>query len=82
VWCNSVVKFGAMKKFAMEKLGATGIATGHYARLWHGKAKYCSGNNLDVKKEDCGCINRVKAMHHYFSQGQIHQRISLTSSAE
>lgn len=32
--CNSIVKFGAMKKYAQEQLGIEWIATGHYARLW------------------------------------------------
>lgn len=35
VGCNSIVKFGAMRKYAMNTLGAESIATGHYARLWH-----------------------------------------------
>jgi tRNA U34 2-thiouridine synthase MnmA/TrmU len=35
VGCNSIVKFGAMKKYAHERLGVDWIATGHYARLWN-----------------------------------------------
>lgn len=35
VGCNSVVKFGAMKNYALTRLGADWIATGHYARLWN-----------------------------------------------
>lgn len=35
IYCNSQIKFGAMKKYAHETLGATYIATGHYARLWN-----------------------------------------------
>lgn len=35
VRCNSVVKFGAMKKYAHDRLGVDYIATGHYARLWN-----------------------------------------------
>lgn len=35
VGCNSIVKFGAMREYAMKQLGADYIATGHYARLWH-----------------------------------------------
>jgi len=34
VGCNSIVKFGVMRDYAMQK-GASHIATGHYARLWH-----------------------------------------------
>lgn len=35
VGCNSIVKFGAMKEYARQKLGIETIATGHYARLWN-----------------------------------------------
>jgi tRNA U34 2-thiouridine synthase MnmA/TrmU len=35
VGCNQIVKFGAMKEYAMKQLKADYIATGHYARLWH-----------------------------------------------
>jgi tRNA U34 2-thiouridine synthase MnmA/TrmU len=32
--CNSIIKFGAMKNYALHRFNATCIATGHYARLW------------------------------------------------
>ena len=32
--CNAKIKFGVLKDYAMGKLNARGIATGHYARLW------------------------------------------------
>jgi len=35
VGCNSIVKFGAMRDYAMKHLQADYIATGHYARLWY-----------------------------------------------
>jgi len=35
VGCNSIVKFGAMREYAMKHLQADYIATGHYARLWY-----------------------------------------------
>jgi len=35
VGCNSIVKFGAMRDYAMTNLRADYIATGHYARLWY-----------------------------------------------
>jgi tRNA U34 2-thiouridine synthase MnmA/TrmU len=35
IYCNSTIKFGAMKEYAMKRLGADAVATGHYARLWH-----------------------------------------------
>jgi tRNA U34 2-thiouridine synthase MnmA/TrmU len=34
VGCNTIVKFGVMREYAMNK-GATFVATGHYARIWH-----------------------------------------------
>ena len=34
VGCNTVVKFGVMREYAMKK-GADYVATGHYARVWH-----------------------------------------------
>lgn len=34
VGCNRIVKFGVMREYAMKR-GASHIATGHYARLWH-----------------------------------------------
>ena len=33
--CNTFIKFGAMKDYAIEKMNADYIATGHYAQLWH-----------------------------------------------
>ncbi|KAL7535859.1 hypothetical protein ACHAXR_006777, partial [Thalassiosira sp. AJA248-18] len=33
--CNTYIKFGAMKEYAMDRLEADYVATGHYARLWH-----------------------------------------------
>ncbi len=34
VGCNRIVKFGVMREYALKR-GASHIATGHYARLWH-----------------------------------------------
>ncbi|KAL3802002.1 hypothetical protein HJC23_010346 [Cyclotella cryptica] len=33
--CNTFIKFGAMKDYAVNKLGGNFVATGHYAQLWH-----------------------------------------------
>ena len=33
--CNTYIKFGAMRNYARDRLGADWIATGHYAQLWH-----------------------------------------------
>lgn len=50
VGCNQVIKFGAMRDYAVERLGANYIATGHYARLWHGDnhSDQYLGNNSAV----------------------------------
>ena len=32
--CNTYIKFGAMKEYAMNTLNADYVATGHYAQLW------------------------------------------------
>jgi len=35
VGCNARIKFGVMRRYAMEMLGADAVATGHYARIWN-----------------------------------------------
>jgi tRNA U34 2-thiouridine synthase MnmA/TrmU len=41
--CNTYIKFGAMKDYAIDKLHADYVATGHYAQLWH--RDYLNNNN-------------------------------------
>ena len=62
VGCNTIVKFGVMRDYAMKK-GASHIATGHYARLWHRNQsqnencygnKQHSGNELLVQSQIAG----------------------------
>jgi len=33
--CNTHIKFGSMKDYAIDRLQADYVATGHYAQLWH-----------------------------------------------
>ena len=33
--CNTYIKFGKMREYAMDRLNADYIATGHYAQVWH-----------------------------------------------
>ena len=33
--CNTHIKFGSMKDYAIDRLHADYVATGHYAQLWH-----------------------------------------------
>ena len=49
VGCNSKVKFGAMRNYAMNTLKADFIATGHYAQLWH-RHEYSIVDNHDMNK--------------------------------
>ena len=50
VRCNSVVKFGAMKNYAHDRLGVDCIATGHYARLWNAKLEPLEEVELAMEK--------------------------------
>jgi tRNA-specific 2-thiouridylase len=57
--CNSVIKFGSMKNYALRRFNATCIATGHYARLWRRQREEwmeewtddLGGNGMDIS---CG----------------------------
>ncbi|KAL7475618.1 hypothetical protein ACHAW6_001531 [Cyclotella cf. meneghiniana] len=42
--CNTFIKFGAMKDYAVKKLGANFVATGHYAQLWHRGYDFSTSN--------------------------------------
>ena len=51
--CNTYIKFGSMRGYAMDKLNADYVATGHYAQLWHrdyltsgGLSKYCESSSF------------------------------------
>ena len=46
VMCNRFIKFSVFKRFAFEKLGATTIATGHYAQLVHDPLPDDVSNNV------------------------------------
>ncbi|GFH53036.1 hypothetical protein CTEN210_09512 [Chaetoceros tenuissimus] len=47
IGCNRIVKFGAMREYAMQNLHADYIATGHYARLWHRRNDSILGSTVD-----------------------------------
>ncbi len=49
-WCNREIKFGALLEFA-ESIGATHIATGHYARLVSGEQGTELHEAMDSKKD-------------------------------
>jgi tRNA U34 2-thiouridine synthase MnmA/TrmU len=53
--CNTYIKFGAMRDYAMNTLNADYVATGHYAQLWHRdyltsstgyRSKHCESSSL------------------------------------
>lgn len=48
--CNSIVKFGAMRDYALDRLQADWIATGHYARLWHRETDSLSNGTSSVQQ--------------------------------
>ena len=52
VMCNRFIKFSIFKRFAFEKLGASTIATGHYAQLVHDSLPDNVANNA------CGIKDR------------------------
>ena len=62
VLCNRQIKFGVMRRYA-HRLGATQIATGHYARveldLPHGGPRLCKG--LDASKDQSYFLHAVAA---------------------
>ena len=47
----SVVKFGAMRDYALDRLQADYIATGHYARLWHRETDSLSNGTSSVQQQ-------------------------------
>ena len=47
VMCNRFIKFNVFKRFALEKVGATTIATGHYAQLVHDSLADKVSNNAN-----------------------------------
>lgn len=55
--CNTYIKFGAMKDYAIEKMNADYIATGHYAQLWHrgcnfeSRVRYSQSSFIEWMKE-------------------------------
>ena len=50
VMCNKEIKFRAFLDYALQ-LGATAIATGHYARIDHQQGKYRLKKGLDQNKD-------------------------------
>jgi len=50
IWCNREIKFKVFLEYALN-LGATAIATGHYARITNNNGNYLLLKGLDPKKD-------------------------------
>lgn len=49
--CNTVIKWGALLNYSKKHLGATYIATGHYARVVHGEEGSRLARSEDTRKD-------------------------------
>ena len=54
--CNTHIKFGSMKDYAIDRLQADYVATGHYAQLWH----------RNYKSSDNSISSSINNDGHYF----------------
>jgi len=57
VACNSMIKFGAMKRYAVDRLNSTHVATGHYARLWYRENMNAMPRDVEHGLEEDECCN-------------------------
>lgn len=60
VLCNREIKFGVFRRYA-ARLGATRVATGHYARLEHGADGPVLKKGLDINKDQSYFLHAVDA---------------------
>jgi tRNA U34 2-thiouridine synthase MnmA/TrmU len=70
--CNTFIKFGAMKDYAVNKMGADFVATGHYAQLWHRGYDYSTFNG--TRKQSC-LIEWIRETSMSLEQ-QVHESLS------
>ncbi|HZJ87706.1 MAG TPA: tRNA 2-thiouridine(34) synthase MnmA [Sphaerochaeta sp.] len=60
VWCNTLIKFGAMVDYAKESgLVFDTFATGHYARIIESEGRFSLARALDVKKDQSYFLYRL-----------------------
>ncbi len=61
VWCNSLIKFGALPQMARKKgIEFDKFATGHYARIIYENNKYVLKRGLDPKKDQSYFLYRLQ----------------------
>ena len=69
--CNVHIKFGTMKHYAVTKLNATYIATGHYAQLWHRNHYFgpsSSVKDMDVANDDDDDKDNLSSLYNWLNE--------------
>ena len=59
IWCNSLIKFGAMLDEARKVVDFDYFATGHYANIEYGNGRYCLKKAADLKKDQSYFLSRL-----------------------
>ncbi|NTV30733.1 tRNA 2-thiouridine(34) synthase MnmA [candidate division WWE3 bacterium] len=59
IWCNEFIKFGAFQDYAVNVLGADGIATGHYARIIDSDRIHGLYTGVDAHKDQSYFLYRL-----------------------
>jgi len=76
--CNTHIKFGSMKDYAIDRLQADYVATGHYAQLWH--RNYKSSNNSSSSSSSIN--NNENCFHDWMEEtSQILEQTAMDSIA-
>ena len=59
IWCNALIKFGAMLDVARETIDFDYFATGHYARIEKIGSRYALKKAKDLKKDQSYFLSRL-----------------------
>ena len=59
IWCNALIKFGAMVDEARKRLDFDYFATGHYARIVERDGRYAVQKAVDLKKDQSYFLSRL-----------------------
>lgn len=65
--CNVHIKFGTMKHYAITKLNANYIATGHYAQLWHRNHSFCAPPLSSEEMEDANNDDNLSSFYNWLN---------------
>ncbi|MEK7821515.1 MAG: tRNA 2-thiouridine(34) synthase MnmA, partial [Planctomycetota bacterium] len=71
--CNQRLKFGKLLQFALE-IGASNLATGHYARVERPQSRYVLKKGLDLRKDQSYalfCLSQKQLSHSLFPLGEM-----------